>query len=1340
MSVEIQGIKGYEYQYLATVYMALRYLSEDTVHIYVENEEDAKIIYGDPEMRKELFIQVKQHDKPVTFFEVCGWLAHFGNRQAARFLLKNIQTEGCQALFITTGRCEDRLLPYLDQECSDADPSTKAAADAGQTAAEHRRRAAVRQQDAADIRTCLTAQPANTKLERERLAALQDFFAEITDSQLRTLLGDVRIAEQQSCETVRALTASLLNTRYAVRSGEIAHVIELLEQCVRHGRDSGGDIAPDMKQVLNQHTQRLLPRDLQYLEVPHQPLYSGQLENQNVLLFTGLPFCGKTIAAQAIAQGFAAKGYDIHPTDDINEGMAFLNHCTHSKKLLLLEDPFGSMRASENRTEQARKLRRLVLEKSSADSKLIVTTRKDILFTAFDKKELAECSIGGFPWNDLTMQDISFAQKAWRAVYGDSDESAQCFSRIAGYISQKEKGVFLEIGEICNLKGTFPHVHALSSHTDEEILRHARISSEDVVDKLRDEGEDAVRIVLGLGFTCDTIRKTSYQDLAYVLSDADERPALLHLRKKSRSVRMTLGGKRPPEQGEKIPPEQGEKKQKNAAYAGYSQAFQLSGEESRLLSRLEQYGYIFIDRRTKDIRFQHPVFCYAARLLLLKELDDALDCAEYVLTARRALGAANKNVNLCALEFLYACVKENDAYRNDLRSAMFEALNSRYPAVRDRAVLLLETGFSELPRERQEQLLDAVRDTAFDQYLLWENGELMVNPKETIEPSLSEILPHRRKPPLTPEQIRAVATKADLSPKQMLDILQSSLRENLPLAFLNIALDYDESVIREKAIRLLFQNYAGQLKLSHYLNEWDNFNVICQMFQGALQSWPAYSAEDRQTILRYFTAQLGRVSVSMQAKNFLENFADEYHSNGLSWKRFTEDEKKLLWETWCAVFTEFLRQFQVDFLSMHEPHMDACMRKMAKYVKNPALLKPLFYAWNGWLSRVSCPDDYGMCLAENILLYLPPDSDRFQLLCQMLETTDSTSLLTSHIRHITDGWKRLTSRERGLVKQLLAAPREDLPWLKAIVLTREQIPEELQAQILNHKPVNSASEWLAAMRAEDLLQPCLNVYCGYPQPLWWNGYHHAARSRWDELIAKELETDCNTQGRTFQIALREFIQWEYDRSPRFQPYREALWETLLTDIQKKNAVFEQLLRTTVTTNQTNKELWDRYFQRCDDTERAASCRQIADVIESVEYFQDERGCLELFSGAIVEKYLYPLLPADEELKDLCFNVQKILRIFGIPSEGRLFDSDDEENIPDKIAALFEAGVLGHYREEPPRMKLTDILVRGVMQDAGRKSEELNQQLEICRRARIECRSAQAERFQDAYPLENWIGQ
>ena len=60
MSVEIQGIKGYEYQYLATVYMALQYLSEDMVNIYVEAEEDAKIIYGDPKMRKERFIQVRE--------------------------------------------------------------------------------------------------------------------------------------------------------------------------------------------------------------------------------------------------------------------------------------------------------------------------------------------------------------------------------------------------------------------------------------------------------------------------------------------------------------------------------------------------------------------------------------------------------------------------------------------------------------------------------------------------------------------------------------------------------------------------------------------------------------------------------------------------------------------------------------------------------------------------------------------------------------------------------------------------------------------------------------------------------------------------------------------------------------------------------------------------------------------------------------------------------------------------------------------------------------------------------------------------------------------------------
>lgn len=1324
MSVEIQGIKGYEYQYLVTIYVALQYLERNAVSVYVETEEDAKIIYTNNKVREDLYIQVKHHNKAITFEELCTWLGHFGERQALNFLLKNIQTEGKHVLFVTTGRCEDRLLPYLNQKYFDTSNFQKSAIDVEQTSMAHKRQLTIKKQDATEMKKFLTAQPANTKLEKKRLATLQDFFDKITDSQLKIVLEKVNIAELQSYEKISALTASLLNTHYAIKSSDISHVIELLEQCVRLGRDSRCDIATDMQKILRDYTQRLLPRDLEYLVLPQQHMYEELLESQNVLLFTGLPFCGKTIAAQAIAQKFATKGFEIYPTDDINEGMAFLNNYTDSPKMLLLEDPFGSMQASENRTEQVRKLRRLVLEKSSASNKLIVTTRKDILFTAFDKKELAECTIENCMWNDLTMCDIEFAQKTWCSVYGNSKESIQCFSKIADYIHQKEQGVFLEIGEIYNLKRSFPQAQELSPQSNENILRHARISSADVVDKLRHEGSDIIRIFLALGFACNTIRKTSYRELAYILSDTNEQPALLCFSQKSQNVRMTLGGKR---------------KQKTVKYSDYSQAYHLSNDENHILIQLEQYGYIFIDRHAKEIRFLHPVFCYAAKLLLLKELRNALDCKDYVLTGRRAIGAIDKNVNLCALEFLYACAEENNAYREEMRSVIFEALKSKYPAVRDRAILLLETGFSKLQTEQQTQLLDAVKNSEFDRYLLWEDGELMVYPEENIEPDFEDIFSNCQESSLTLEAIHTVKTKATISPKQMLDILQSKLQEKLPLKFLNIALDYDESIIREKAIHLIFQNYAGQLELNNYINELDNFNVICQMFQGALQSWPTYSEDDRQKLLSYFTAQLGRVSVSMQSKDFLENFMDEYYPKGLSWKCFTENDKTLMWETWCVVFTEFLRQFQVDFLSMHQPHMEACMRKMVNYVKNPELLKPLFYAWNGWLARVSCPDDYGMCLAENVLLYLPPDSDRFQLLFQMLQA-DGTSLLTSHLRHIADCWKLLTNQEREAVKHLLTTPREDLQWLKAVVLTREQIPEELQILILNGKSTNSTSEWLSALCAEGLLEPCLNIYCGYPQPLWWNGYHHAAKKMWSGLIVEELKTDSNTQDRPFQIALREFIQWEYDGDPLFEPYSEKLWEQLLTNIQKRNAVFEQLLRTTVTTNQTNKSIWNKYFNCCDDTERVQSCEKIANVIEAVEYYQDNCGCLDLFGGDIVEKYLYPLLPTDEKLKNWCFTIKEMLQISNIPLEQSFFKIEGMEELPAKLAYMFETIVLHEYCENPPRMKLTTILVRSVMQDAGWTSNELNKQLEIHRRTLLECARRQAKKFEDAYPLKKWNGE
>lgn len=1306
MSVEKNGIKGYEYQYLVTVYMALQYLKEDFVEVYVETEEDAKIVYGKEEKRKELYIQVKQHGDTIDFFELRSWLFHFGRRQSSQFLLKELKNDNKHVLFVTTGRCEDRLIPYLYEANLGTDCfSGKDVNDAHENVA-HKQKKSISRQDVLEIKKYPATLNPKTKLNKDRVNELQNFFKVTTDSQIRDMLEKVKIIEQKSNKNILELISSLLNTRFAIKSRDISLVIDMLEHCVRQGRDSGNDIADDMKEKLLQYTQRLLPSDLEYLELPLQQKYNELLENQNVLLFTGLPFCGKTIAALAIAQEYAVKGFEILQTYDINEGIAFLNNYTDSKKLLLLEDPFGSIQVSKDRCDQVMKLKRLVLRKSSTFCKMIVTTRKDILFSAFDKKELEACSIESHIWNDLTMSNVEFAQKTWCTAYGNDNKSGECFKQISDYIKCKEQGVFLEIGEIFSLKRSFSKAEDILCQSNKNILRHARISSESIVDKIRLEGEKIVKIFLALGFICNTIREASFRELAYVLSDADEQPSLLPASSGSKTVTVA-GGKRESQKVE---------------YPNYSQAYCLSKEEEQILIRFEQYGYIFIDRRIQKLRFQHPVFCYAAKLLLIKELNVALNCNNYVMTGRRAIGAIDKNVNLCALDLLHAGATDNNEYKEAMRSVVFQALNSRYPAVKDRAILLLETDFSNLQTDQQKQLLDAVKKIKYNYYFLWDNGEPMFNSEKYIDYFSEDVFPYMNKLSITMDEIRAIKTKAEISPKQMYNILQSDLRNALPLDFLNIALDFDESVIREKAIRLLFQNYAGHFDLNNYLNEFDSFNVVCMMIQGALESWFYYSADDREKLLNYFVDQLGRLSVSMQIGDFLEDFSNEYRYNGLSWSNFTDSEKTQLWELWCVIFTEFFKQFKVDFLSMNQYHMEESVNKMAEYVNKPKLLEQLFYAWNEWLTKVPCTDDYSMCLAEKVLMHLPPNHDRFQLISIMLQAED-TSIITSHIQHITDHWNSLTDQERKVVKCLLATSREDIKWIKAIVLTRKQVPDELQTLILNGRSTSNNTELLEALRTEGLLEQCLNVYCGYPQPLWTNGYHHSAKEKWIELIEEELIADKNTCGMAFHVALREIVQCEY----YCEKYNEKIWDTLLLDPQKRIAVFEQLLQATVTINQKNKSIWEKYFNCCDDTEIKQSCKKIADVIEAVEYHQD-RGCLDLFSNDIINKYIYPLLTTDEMLKVLCQTTKHMVWLL----------KQVNESI-EEICCKFESKVLDIYRKHPPRMKRTSLIVSDTMEYLRITSKDINEQLEICRCTLIDYACSQAKGFEDEYSLENWIG-
>ena len=1300
MSVEIDGVKGYEYQYLATIYNSLLYIKKESVEIYVEDTEDAKIIFEEDAIQKTIYLQSKKHSTSISYKEVCSWLGHFGDRQSENFLLSRVAKENHYVVFFSEGRCEDKASKFLNNEDF-----------------EFGNKSTFNNQYAEDARTLLLNQYGkDTILNAKRKKCISDFFIAHSNLQIQAVLKQVSILEQISFEDLLKQLAEILNKEFVVRSASMDYVIQLLDKCVRSGRDTGKDIALDMREILNKYSQKILSDSVDYIEVPDQKKYGSILHENDILLLTGVPFSGKTSLAKAIAQAYAQQGYEVKQTSDFdgdNGALSFLNSYTDDKRLLLLEDPFGTVQVKPDRVECVQKVQKLIVEKTAFNRKVIITTRIDILLTVFDTLKLDDCSMGNNFWWDQTIKNSSFACDFWKKLYGSDTESLDYFEKIKSWIEVKEAGVFLEIGEISHLKRVHTSINKLKELDIDKVITHARISSKTIVDKIKMGGADSIKVFLALGFCCNTIRKTFLDDLAYVLSSSEETPALIQ-RGRGSIRHISMGG------GRKIA---------EPSFPQYCQKYRIESGLLSLLQQFEKQGYIFREKLSNEIYFAHPIFYYASKLLLLDELRNQWECDEMILLGSHGIGALNKNVNLCALDILWYCVENSCDFQDNVLALVLNSLNSIFPATKDKAVILLEKYFQKLSSERQDILVGAIKDYQFDKYLLWHNSEPFINPNDQIELEWDYRYLFGEDSPISIEEIKKIKSRQVASSQLIYDILNSTLKDDLTLDFLNTALLYDESIIREKAIYLIFKNHGNHLNdVEKYLIDFDNGNVIFALFRGALKSWFTFTDHNKNLIIRYFLLHLQRVSVAMQAKKFLETFGDDYRTQSLDWEKYSQEQTIELWKIWCVVFAEFFSRIPPKYLKMDEPHMNHAMEQVVKYVDQPELLLSLYAAWNTWLKKCRCPSDFGMCVMEKLLQYVPATLiGREQLFCEMLKVED-TSIITSHIKYIIDNWESTTQKERQKVNSLFLSNRNDMIWIKAVALARGSVPVEVQSCILNDNIFNkSTGEIVAILRNIHLLEYCINVHCGYPQPLWWNGYHHSNNEVWDTIISEVLKGDILDQ--SFEISLRKFVDCEYNYEQRFAKLSDEIWNSILSNQQKREHTFSWLIKVSATQMQTNKKLWGRYFNACSSQEKNVAYRKIVDFIEALQYYQDgDAGILKLFDKSIVFEHIYPLLESDMLIKKTC--------------ELALISKDNvpkfmEESFKQKNHSWFENAMEALYKKNPPRMSLTNVIVKRTMKEIALSSKPLDEILEERRCALIDAVDDKRELLNDHYDLANW---
>lgn len=250
-----------------------------------------------------------------------------------------------------------------------------------------------------------------------------------------------------------------------------------------------------------------------------------------------------------------------------------------------------------------------------------------------------------------------------------------------------------------------------------------------------------------------------------------------------------------------------------------------------------------------------------------------------------------------------------------------------------------------------------------------------------------------------------------------------------------------------------------------------------------------------------------------------------------------------------------------------------------------------------------------------------------------------TSFVVSNLKWIIEYWDNLHSSERDLIKDLIIGKRDDIRWIHAVLLNSySPPPEEITQIILGVKSLDSSNvRNIWDKFPPQLLRDCLNVYCGFPQPLWWLAVHHHNRDFWGALIRLVLESEDNVG---FDIGLQEFLNNGVNGFGEEWKDWESIWKQICKNSSKKQVLLECLMFNTAkcTCNLFyTKKLWSILIKSFGKNEGYKEITNIvSDNIELLQQTGHEEDLFEIFEKRFLNDVISSL-----ELDSLVFSILHI---------------------------------------------------------------------------------------------------
>lgn len=1203
MNITTFGVDGYDYQYLASLYLVLRLqdeLGQPAMFIEKLNAEDMTIRFA---TGKTTEVQFKKRSEMFTLDELASCLAKFDPQSSTTNNLTKLVDNSIDKLYIITNTQAETFARDLGILAKTLSLSKYAPKSPVRATSELM----------LSLKNVFLGKKSKTDIKRHTF--LQTSPATFAIGKNKSILGaKVTLIDRLDDLTLSHHLSSLLSASN-IPFSQHQVVIDQLIRIIKDNRANGIDVSPLVSSALS-HFALLLPQEIPtYLQTKRERALLSTLSRDRCLYLTGATLCGKSQTALYVCRIFlhSRRGAGYLSSTSVAEAENFLLANVSEDRLFFLEDPFGQY-FSDDTLGIYEKIKIIAQLISSRPNRfMVVTANLGVTQRLHPFGQLIQ-------WQDLTISDPEILCSYWTHIGGLAEGEMDFFSKtLLDLLRSDPRDHLLQFGQLDYLSANRQMVGGINAET----IRHtANFKVSDIVEDMLRLEQQLIDLLLLFAIGCNMNKGIALSDIQFITQTEEE--YLPGINQRDTNLGTLILGR-----GNKD-------EQRLETYRTFEP---LPLEAQDRIQHLIDKGYLLFGK--SSLRFKHPVYEEAAKRLL-DTTSSPFRTAKVFKIIKKALGGLNEELALNAIANMHIVLRYVHGDRraaSELLDAVSIGLKSTFINVRDHCQLLLVKNYADLSPLLSQEVEGVVRNRGYhsnDYYWHVDIPYIPGTPHSSISSGIFDRVMMRMSAAkkwkkLFNSDLYLRPKDADLALGNLISRTEvKAKRISFPIQPLLPLLRYKEIFIREQAAYLIAASLDNKNFNDHsqVLLE-DNPLVKFQLLRGLFRCWPYFTDETiKEKVLAKLKAYLDDYFVALLAIDLFTQFGAGYGPASFVWDSEIEDAAVgPMWSLWAALMPTFASSLPEN-MHAHTPRLFSTLSS-AKVTDEEML--SVVCSWLEWLLKHMGAKQ--LWLKEIVFTIIQHFHTKFELFpeavrreyLQRLSNVENGQFQALLLRAVLNKWKLLSNAERAHVIGVLKNQKCLLP----IALTARSFPIEIQRGLSLMLPKGKRLiEFKVSIGEKTLMQSLVQLYVYPPTAeLPWLDY-----SPWNNLLTGAIsDPGAEEFAVAFHVYLLDKIGYGSFGKIRW-PKGDIIKGAISAVTGRDKLIFDMLLQDLMENNGSESEvLWNQFFSALDESAEKEYGKRLLEVIEGVSRFEGNLGCIP---DVICGKYIFPELKADMMVYDI----------------------------------------------------------------------------------------------------------